>query len=254
MCLIVWNWQPDSTTPLLLIGNRDEFYARPTQSLCWWRDDILAGKDLQGGGTWLGVTKGGKFAALTNYRDPNQQRVNVPSRGKLVSNFLEHNHTLDSYLDYLLSVGDTYNPFNLILYDGIELKGFESRHGKIVDIEPGVGGLSNADFNSPWPKVENLKNKLAYKDDRDSYSDLDLLELLRDSSIAPDNRLPKTGVTLERERELSACFVKSSDYGTRCSSIIRFKTRNISFIEQSYDSEGSSIRTAIEFERQNSEY
>lgn len=249
MCLIVWNWQPNSPSPLLVIGNRDEFYARPTQTLHWWEDDILAGKDLKSGGTWMGVTRGGKFAALTNYRGPDQQRDEAPSRGKLVIDFLESSHTLEWYLEYLSSVAHSYNPFNLILYDGIMLKGFESRHNKRVDIEPGVGGLSNADFNSPWPKVENLKNYLRSKDCDDYGSDLELLQLLSNAIQAPDHLLPKTGVPLDRERMLSSCFVQSTDYGTRTSSVVRFRAKNISFIEQCYEAMGSTTRTSIDFER-----
>jgi uncharacterized protein with NRDE domain len=248
MCLIVWNWQPNSPSPLLVIGNRDEFYARPTQSLHWWGDDILAGKDLKGGGTWMGVTKGGKFAALTNYRGSDQQRDEAPSRGKLVVDFLESSQSLEGYLEYLSLVEHSYNPFNLILYDGIKLKGFESRHNKTVNIEPGVGGLSNADFNSPWPKVEYLKNQLTSENYFDSDSDLKLLDLLQNARQAPDHLLPKTGVSLDRERVLSSCFVKSSDYGTRSSSIVRFTTKNISFTEQCYAVARSTTKTEIIFE------
>lgn len=248
MCLIVWNWQPNSSSPLLVIGNRDEFYARPTQSLHWWGDDILAGKDLKGGGTWMGVTKGGKFAALTNYRGSDKQRDEAPSRGKLVVDFLESSISLEGYLEYLSLVADSYNPFNLILYDGIMLKGFESRHNKRVDIEPGVGGLSNADFNSPWPKVEYLKSNLKSQNYGDSWNDLKLLELLQNSKRAPDHLLPKTGVSLDRERVLSSCFVKSSDYGTRSSSIVRFGTKYINFKEQCYNGVGSTTKTEIDFD------
>ncbi len=247
MCLIAWNWQPNSTSPLLLIGNRDEFYARPTQALHWWNDDFLAGKDLQDGGTWLGVTRQGKLAVLTNYRAPTQQRNNAPSRGQLVANFLLNPHSVESYLEHLCAVGHHYNPFNLLLFDGVSLKGFESRHARVIDIAPGVGGVSNADFNTPWPKLADLTASLQLSVQQGVDDDAHLLALLGNAKPASDAQLPQTGIALERERALSSCFIKTPDYGTRASSVVRMGGSEVRFTEQSFDAQGATVRTQLSF-------
>jgi len=240
MCLLAWNWAPENTCPLFLIGNRDEFYARPTKPLHWWDDEILAGKDLQEGGTWLGVSRNGKLAVVTNYRDPRNHRINVLSRGNLVTEFLRKDQSLESYLKHLCVVSHEYNPFNLLLYDGKVLKGFESRTARIIDINPGVGTLSNADFNSPWPKQSTLKNGLQLTIEQGIRDQSYFLNLLQNSTPAADINLPRTGIPIERERELSSCFVRTPGYGTRSSSIVRFENKEISFLEQCYDSNGAS--------------
>ncbi|PIY30278.1 MAG: hypothetical protein COZ09_00550, partial [Comamonadaceae bacterium CG_4_10_14_3_um_filter_60_42] len=154
MCLIAWNWQPASRHPLLLIANRDEYYARPTLPLHWWHDaPILAGRDLQAGGTWLGISRTGRLAALTNHRDPASVRVDAPSRGALVSAFLQTELSASDYLTELASRAADYNPFNLLVFDGTRLMGLESRHAKVITMQPGIGAVSNADFLTPWPKL-----------------------------------------------------------------------------------------------------
>jgi uncharacterized protein with NRDE domain len=238
MCLLAWSWEPETDHPFTLIGNRDEFYARPTQSLHWWDDKVLAGRDLQEGGTWLGISRQGKLAVLTNYRDPRLSRSNVLSRGHLVAEFLRNDGTLESYLEHLCAVSQSYNPFNLLLYDGTKLKGFESRHAKIVDIGPGIGGLSNADFNSPWPKLKTLKGQLKSSFENGLADNSYFMSLLQNSTPAADGELPNTGISIERERDLSSCFVRMPEYGTRASSIVRVSRKEVSFIEQSYDSKG----------------
>ena len=146
------------------------------------------------------------------------------------------------------SVAHTYNPFNLLIYDGTHLKGFESHTEKVIDIQPGIGGLSNAQFDTPWPKLRNLKNRFKKSLQSDRADEIHLLDLLRNDSVAPDEELPSTGLSLERERELSACFIKTSDYGTRTSSLIEFKNRQVKFVEQGYNTLGPTELIKFSFQ------
>lgn len=250
MCLMAWKWQPGSETPLVLIANRDEFYARPALPLHWWgkmenaenETQILAGKDLQQGGTWLGVSRSGRLAALTNYRAPEMQREDAPSRGTLVVDFLQSNASAADYLQQLLLHTQVYNPFNLLVFDGLQLMGLESRRRKVLHLPEGMGALSNADFQTPWPKLVTLQQNLQAQ--LDSAVAVDephhLLALLHDRTLAPDACLPKTGVPLALERVLSAIFVAIPDYGygTRACSSIHVHRTHIEFSEQSFNADG----------------
>jgi uncharacterized protein with NRDE domain len=239
MCLIAWHWQPGHHNGLLLVANRDEFYARPTAALHWWADaDILAGRDLQAGGTWLGVSRSGRLAALTNHRDPTQQRTDAPSRGELVSAFLRSDLSAEAYLSKLCQHATNYNPFNLLVYDGTHLMGLESRHARVLSLLTGVGAVSNADFQTPWPKLNGLTNGLQQQLAQGQTSDAELLALLQDRRIAADTDLPATGVSLPLERALSAAFVALPDYGTRASSVVRLSADQIDFTEQTFDASG----------------
>jgi uncharacterized protein with NRDE domain len=239
MCLIAWNWQPDSPNPLLLIANRDEFYARPTAALHWWHDaPILAGRDLQAGGTWLGVSRSGRLAALTNHRDPAKQRTDAPSRGELVSAFLHADTSGSDYLSELAGRAADYNPFNLLVFDGTQLLGLESRHARVMAMQPGIGAVSNADFLTPWPKLAHLSGSLQQLLAQQHPSDEQLLALLHNPRLAADADLPATGIPLELERALSAAFVALPDYGTRACSVVRFEKDSVQFLEQGFDPGG----------------
>lgn len=263
MCLIAWHWQPDSATPLLLLANRDEFYARPTQPLHWWAGgQVLAGKDVQGGGTWLGVGRNGRLAAITNYRDPLDVRPNAPSRGELVANFLRSDLSAAAYLQKLSGASAAYNPFNLLLLDGQVLMGFESRGVKTLTLSPGFGAVSNAGFDTPWPKLVRLKQGLQMAvstartgnshDENNCAHNAQLLPLLQDRAVAPDAQLPSTGIARERERALSAAFIATPDYGTRACSIVRMGTAKADFFEACFDAGGSMGATQLEFVVQSS--
>ena len=241
MCLMAWIWQPEKDIPLLLISNRDEFYARPAQALHWWgHEPILAGKDLQAGGSWLGVSPGGRLAALTNYRAPAEQRSNTPSRGELVAQFLTSDLDAPRFLATLAPRAGDYNPFNLLLFDGQRLMGLESRGGKSFDIAPGPGAVSNADFQTPWPKLVRLKKGLQNLTEAGRTDDASLLTLLQDRRLAPVAELPSTGLPIDRERALSAAFIASPDYGTRACSVIRLGQQHVEFVEHSYDAHGAA--------------
>jgi uncharacterized protein with NRDE domain len=251
MCLVLVVWRVHPRYPCLVAANRDEFHARPTARAEWWADhpQILAGRDLEAGGTWLGITRTGRFAALTNYRDPERRRVAAPSRGALVTALLESGASVAEGLSYLRAVGDGYNGFNLIFSDGERLGIYESVLGTGRELGPGIYGLSNHLLDTPWPKVQNAKTRLeaALRDLTDTAP---LLELLRDDRPAADAQLPRTGVSLEWERLLSSAFVRAPDYGTRCSTIIRVDARGRAYFDEwSWDSVGSDIgRISLQFE------
>lgn len=253
MCLIVWNWQPGSDTPLLLLSNRDELYERPCTPLQWWdggageagKGSILAGRDVQGGGTWLGMGRSGRLAALTNFRQAQAQRTNAPSRGELVSAFLNSSQDAPTFLQQLAPQVDAYNPFNLLVCDGRQLMGLESRGARIVALPPGLGGVSNAGFNTPWPKLMRLQDGLcsALAPSAAQPSDLQaLLTLLHDPTLAPDEALPHTGMPLELERALSAIFVATPRYGTRACSVLQLQRHRATFVEQTIEPGSLYIR------------
>ncbi len=229
MCLIVWNWQPSSATPLVLLSNRDEFHARAAQPLHWWdanpaapQTQVLAGRDLQAGGTWLGVNRQRRLAAITNFRSGSALRDDARSRGELVTQFLYSRLSVTAFLQNLQSQCGAYNPFNLLVYDGATLMGLESRHARIVPLQPGWGGVSNADFNTPWPKLRRLRaqaqdlpavqNTVAWHDQA--------LPLLRDRLQAGAHELPQTGIAPELEQALSSIFIELPQYGTRASTVV----------------------------------
>ncbi|HEY3730046.1 MAG TPA: NRDE family protein [Steroidobacteraceae bacterium] len=220
MCLILLAWRAHPHYPLVLAANRDEFHDRAAASACWWRQpQILAGRDLQGDGTWLGVARSGRFAALTNYRDPALPQAAAPSRGELVPATLASSATSERWLAQLARIAGRYNPFNLIFSDGEQLAVYESVAGAGRLLGPGVYALSNHLLDTPWPKVRAAKSALAAALTR-LPDDAALLTLLRDERQAADGQLPRTGMSLEWERLLSSAFIRASTYGTRCSTIL----------------------------------
>lgn len=222
MCLILVAWQAHPEYPLVVAANRDEFFARPTASAQFWPGSaILAGRDLRGGGTWMGITAMGRFAALTNYRDPERHAEGRRSRGELVADFLNSGTpALDWLRDVVSPRRNEYNGFNILAGDPGMLACLESTTGALHALGPGIYGLSNHLLDSPWPKVEAAKSALstalkALPDDRP------LFDLLRDDAMHPDHLLPRTGIGLEWERLLSAAFVRAPGYGTRSSTILK---------------------------------
>jgi uncharacterized protein with NRDE domain len=233
MCLIVFDWQPDARphgdrAVLTLSANRDEFFRRDADPMHWWTDapGVLAGRDLTGGGTWLGVTRDGRFAALTNYRAPGELRPDAPTRGHLVSAFLAGERIAP--LDYLRDVareGNRYNGFNLLAGDFTrrELGWYGNRaDAPPTLLEPGVHGLSNSLLNTPWPKLVAQRDALRDLILADEQPTLDeMIETLRDPRTANDEALPSTGLSIERERVLSAAFIETPEYGTRSTTALR---------------------------------
>lgn len=226
MCLIVFAWHVIPDMPLIAAGNRDEFYDRPAKPADWWEDypQIYAGRDLQGGGTWIGVTREGRFAALTNIRAPSEMRNDAPSRGALVTNFLAGSMSPDEYVTELKTQQQDYNGFNLLIGDSKQLVWYsnrgdgDERNGK--SLGPGIYGLSNSLLDCAWPKVVRTKAQFASLLCQGAPEDA-YFEMLTDTTCASDCRLPKTGVSIERERLLSAVCIESPDYGTRVSTLVK---------------------------------
>jgi uncharacterized protein with NRDE domain len=254
MCLILVVWRRHPQYPCLIAANRDEFHSRAAEPAHWWHDrpQILAGRDLVAGGTWLGITRTGRFAALTNYRSPQHRRTDVPSRGSLVTDALESQDSALDDLGGLQRVGPGYNGFNLIFSDGQRLAVHESVPGVGRVLAPGIYGLSNHVLDTPWPKVERAKARLHALLDQ-SIDPSSVLELLRDDCPARDEDLPGTGMSLEWERLLSSAFIRGSDYGTRCSTVIRVdQGGEVYFDEWSWDASGSeSGRVSSQFKISN---
>jgi len=219
MCLIVFAWRPGHAQPLVVAANRDEFYARPTQPLAQWSDapQVYAGRDLEAGGTWLGVGADGRFAALTNIRDPGQMPA-LKSRGELVARFLTGNLSITEYLDEVLPRAGEYGGFNLLLGNGSELWHHNARDARPRQLAEGIYGVSNAGLNTPWPKL--LKARAALGEVLDDPRPESLLALLNDPQPAPVADLPDTGVGLATETLLSSVFIASPAYGTRASTAL----------------------------------
>ncbi|HEY2779676.1 MAG TPA: NRDE family protein [Steroidobacteraceae bacterium] len=245
MCLILIAWQGHAKHRCVIAANRDELHSRPTAAAQWWRSQppMLAGRDLSAGGTWLGITRSGRFAALTNYRGTEQRRTGTPSRGTLVTSILLSADSTSRTLDYLRSVSAEYNGFNVLFSDGERLAVYESVRGGGRELGPGIYGLSNDLLDTPWPKVQTAKSRLSQALLNLENSDA-VLALLRDDEVAPDDQLPRTGVSLQWERLLSSAFVRAPDYGTRCSTVVRIdETRRACFDEWTWDATGEHTGT-----------
>jgi uncharacterized protein with NRDE domain len=222
MCLILVAWRTHPDYPLVVAANRDEFFARPAARAGFWPEapNVIAGRDLQAGGTWMGATRDGRFAALTNFRDPAAQRPDATSRGNLVAGFLQSRQGAAEYLAQVATRGPDFNGFNLIVGDGQSLAWYSNvAGGEPLLLEPGIYGICNHLLDTPWPKVQAAKSALGAALEA-LPDDAALFELLRDDSVHPDEALPRTGVSLEWERLLSAAFVKARGYGTRNSTLL----------------------------------
>jgi len=222
MCLIAFAWQSHPRWRLVLVGNRDELHARPSAPLAHWADlPIVGGRDLEAGGTWLGVTDAGRCCVVTNVRDPRDPQQGA-SRGLLATEYLAGGGDTVAHAQALLATAADYRPFNLLTFDARSAFYLGNRPGARAEaVTPGVHGLSNADFNTPWPKTRGLMQRLTTwlrVGDADDFAPL--FAALADETRAPDAELPDTGVGLERERLLSPAFIRGERYGTRASTVV----------------------------------
>jgi uncharacterized protein with NRDE domain len=251
MCLLLFAYKVSDEFPLILAANRDEFYKRPTLPMNFMEQfpDILAGKDMEQGGTWFGLHKDGRFAGLTNYRNPASLKTHAPSRGKIIINFLESGKTPEIFIANLKPEADIYNGFNLILGNIDKLFYFSNVSKNIETIIPGIHGLSNCFLNTPWPKVEQGKKALERALQNKTEMPDKIFEILNDTTIAPDHDLPDTGITPEWERILSARFIKSPIYGTRSSIIMQIDSqKHIRITERTYSPDDTTDYKDISYQ------
>ncbi len=249
MCLVLFSYQPDSDFPLVVAANRDEFYARPADSAAHWPDapQVFAGRDLSAGGTWLGVTAGGRFATVTNFAEESDGPEPPLSRGALVGDFLKGDASAHEFSHQIH--GPDYRGFNLLAFDGASLA-YTSNRGYTEDLSPGVYGLANAELGATWPKVVSGREALAQvaaEPDTDA-----LIRLLHDDHQPDDADLPRRGRPLELERRVAPRFIRGEEYGTRASTAVIFDKRGerILFAEQLYLAGGETAgytRTEIPF-------
>ena len=252
MCLIALAWRARNDLPLVVAANRDEWRERPAQPAHWWPDhpELLAGRDLQAGGTWMGITRGGRFAAVTNFRDPSDKRATARSRGELVTQFLVGHAAPADFLASLSARAREYNGFNLIVGDATSLWYYGSREGTSRAIEPGVHALSNHLLDEPWPKVVRARMAMtAAMDDPDPAPAL--FGMLADGEGAPDAALPDTGVGITWERRLAAPLITGVDYGTRASTVVTVSAAgSVTFEERSREADGTvGADTRVDFTR-----
>ncbi len=230
MCVVFISYKQIPKFPMILLANRDEFYDRPTAKADYWEDfpNILAGRDLVGKGTWLGVTKSGRFSAVTNYRNPKQQKGTI-SRGNLVANFLKTETPAKDYLQEIKENSDKYTGFNLLIgeisSDKSELYYYSNQENIIKKLGEGLYGLSNHLLDTPWEKVEKGKAKLNQLLKNDTVEKEGLFDVLKDKTLADDEELPETGIGCQREKLLSSIFIETPIYGTRCSTVLTFDSK-----------------------------
>jgi len=245
MCLIIFSYDVHPDFKLALAANRDEFYDRPTAPIDFWKDrpNILAGRDLLGGGTCLGVGRNGRFAAITNYRDLASVRPDAPTRGRLVSDFLEGKEPPSRYLERLDAIGHRYNGFNLVIGNAETLFYYSNRGNGIQELPSGVYGLSNHLLDTPWPKVLRAKEGLRGLLTGSVAMDAEIVfEKLEHRHPAPDPELPDTGVGVEKERALSPLFISIPGYGTRSSSILLMgRTGGSELFERTFLPDGQGL-------------
>lgn len=238
LCLVTFAYDCHPNYRLIVAANRDEYYERPTEAAHFWTScpSVLAGRDLEMSGTWMGITRTGRFAALTNYRDPSAQIMNAKSRGFLVSNFLCNTVSPHEYMSEVLNDRTLYNGFNLLVGDSKCLLYFNKLSSSVEVLKPGIYSLCNHFLNTPWPKVQKSKEALMnYLESQLFLEPQKLFDILADIEQAQDHDLPETGLSLERERLLSAIFIPGTDYGTRSSTIILVdRNDHVIFTERSF--------------------
>jgi uncharacterized protein with NRDE domain len=223
MCLALIAYRTHPRYPLVLAANRDEFHARPAQALHWWNDGVrmLAGRDLQAGGSWLGLDGAGRIALVTNYRDPSIPRPEGISRGSLIGEFLGGARNASEFAHATAARARDFSGFNLLAMDREGLAYVTSHpEPEARMLAPGIYGLSNRQLDTPWPKLLRARDRFERELAVDHPKPEALMRMLSDRCVATDGELPDTGVGLEWERLLSSAFIVSDSYGTRCSTVV----------------------------------
>lgn len=248
MCLIIVSFKAYPGYPLVLAANRDEMYQRPSRAAHFWPDfpSILAGQDAEHGGSWLGLHKNGRFAAVTNYRDGLKENNAVTSRGLLVSEYLQSQCSPVAFLEQRIADINNYNGFNLLVGDMNAMYFLSSREQNYKQLGAGTYGISNGDLDSAWPKVDWAKQHLSDLIADAAGNHEAILTMLANRDIPVDKRLPDTGIGVELERVLAPVFILSKEYGTRASTVLTIDNNNRTrFSERSYDSQGKAENTSL---------
>jgi uncharacterized protein with NRDE domain len=245
MCLALFALDAHRHYVLVVAANRDEYHARPAARAAWWAEGWLAGRDLKAGGTWFGVTRTARWAFVTNVREPLRYDPDAPSRGSLVPALLADARPIGASLERTVTGATAQNGFNLVAGAGAQAAWGSNRAIAAEVLPPGIHGVSNAALDTPWPKVTRTKAIVGAWCDA-AESDIEpLFSMLADTRVAPDAELPSTGVPLERERMLSAPFIVSPGYGTRCSTVLTLSRDGaVRFVERSFDPHGSALGDA----------
>ena len=250
MCLVAFSWKTHPAYPLVISANRDEFFDRPSQPLHQWESGFYGGKDLLSGGTWLGYHPNGRWSLLTNYRDFHHSRSAKISRGKLVQSWLESHVPPEDYLRAIQGNQEQYDGFNLLVSDGERLFYLSNYAADILELKPGIYGLSNGLLNEPWPKSELGKSQLERMLKTD-FSTTDLLHILKSRETYSEKNLPKTGVPLEMEKALSAQLIRMGEnYGTVSASAVVQHTSGLVQMKQRSFQWKPEIYTDVEIQFQ----
>lgn len=253
MCLITFHLSSHPTYKLILAANRDELYERPTEPADFWQEypNLLAGKDLEANGTWLGITKKGKIAAITNCYDVETFRNHSQkySRGKIITDYLTSEKTAPQYLDQFIAKKNQYLPFNVLLGDIDELYHFNSQDQVYTLLPKGTHGLSNATINTPWPKVTNTKIRMGKIINTSNHYTEQLFQMMMDQTPADDQKLPNASLPIEIKRKISANFIDTEDFGTRSTTLLLVDHHNmVIFIERTYHSKNDSHDRSYHFQ------
>lgn len=243
MCLVAFSWRTNPQFPLIISANRDEFFDRPTAPLHQWENGIVAGKDLRGGGTWMGFHPNGKWSLLTNYRDFSRQLSEKSTRGKLVQDFLEGDLEPETYLKKLYSIKESFEGFNLLVSDGKKLFYLSNYETEIREIKPGIHGLSNGLINANWPKIKLAKDQLESLKPIEIHTD-NLLNILKSTDTYPLEVLPKTGIPASMEIGLSSQMIRlPPNYGTVSASVVLVnRTGETKITERTFDWDQSNFK------------
>ena len=250
MCILFFALGQHPDYPLIVAANRDEYHRRPSESMHEWPDHpgIIAGRDLQAGGTWLGINRQGRFAAVTNFREGANTRLDKRSRGELVSHYLlseaDRQHQFEEFLQRHHS---DYNPFNLVFGDADDIRAWDHRSTRVRELGTGFHSVSNGPIDEPWPKmslgVEKITAAISRRDDLDIAN---LTFMMQDQTQAATELMPHTGVDAELERQLSSIFIRGESYGTRTTTILLFGREQVQIVEQDYLPNGD-IATSQQF-------
>lgn len=245
MCLILVAWRIDPDYPLVLAANRDEFHHRPTQALHWWQDKptVLAGRDLQAGGTWIGASRSGRIAAVTNYREGKQKQQGLRSRGEIVTAFLIDNDNPETFSQSI--DGDIYAGFSLLTIDGKDLCYVSNRGDAATLLSPGIYGLSNASLDTPWAKLRRTRDAFSSIIEAGDANETSLMRVMSDRQVASVDEVEIGSLPFTLARAITAPFIVTPEYGTRCTTVIlQDRSGRISISERRFDSAGKTIGDA----------